>query len=142
MGRTALEVAAMLKGIPDSLRPRAGYGLDTCHLFVSGYEITRSREHFTGILEEFQRETGERPAFFHLNDSEGEHASNRDRHALIGEGKIGSAPFGWLLNDPRAQDIPLILETPQANPDVAGDDDSPDPHDVNTLELLRSLRPE
>ncbi len=139
IGRTAAEVAAILNGIPAAFRKRAGYGLDTCHLFASGFEITRSRDHFTEILDDFQRETGEPPAFFHLNDSEGDLGSNRDRHALVGEGKIGSDAFGWLLHDPRAQGVPLILETPQANPDIGEDDDSPDPDDVKSLQLLRNL---
>src|SRR5690606_4275900 len=69
LGRTAAEVADILSHVPKALRPRAGYGLDTCHLFASGYDIHTSQERFTEILDEFEHATGEPPAFFHLNDS-------------------------------------------------------------------------
>lgn len=139
LGRTAAEVADILSHIPDSLRPRAGYGLDTCHLFSSGYDIQTSQQRFTEILDEFEDATGEPPSFFHLNDSEGELGSNRDRHMLLGEGRIGVEPFGWLLQDRRSRGIPLILETPQQNYDVADDDPSGDPYDLRMARLLREL---
>ena len=139
VGRTPDEIATMLRGIPTEQRARTGYGLDTCHLFASGFPIHASREALTQVLDDFQAATGEPPAFLHLNDSDGALGSNRDRHRVIGEGQIGAAPFGWLLQDPRAAHIPLILETPQATPDVADDDDTPDVWDVNSLALLRAL---
>ncbi len=82
---------------------------------------------------------GEPPRFIHLNDSEGGMGSNRDRHALVGKGLIGVEPFRAILQDPRSHDIPLILETPQANPDIVEDDSSPDPWDAEMVTLLRSL---
>lgn len=139
VGRTPEEVAAMLCPIPKALRKRTGYGLDTCHLYASGYDLAKSRETCTGVLDAFEHDTGEAPQFFHFNDSEGELASNRDRHALIGEGKIGAAAFGWLLHDPRSENVPIIMETPQELPDVAEDDATPDPWDVRSLTLLRTL---
>ncbi|MFN7532914.1 MAG: deoxyribonuclease IV [Gemmatimonas sp.] len=139
VGRTPDEVALMLAGIPQDQRHRTGYGLDTCHLFASGFPLAESREALTGVLDAFEAATGEPPAFLHLNDSEGAMGSNKDRHALIGEGLIGAEPFGWLLQDRRAQGIPLILETPQQRPDVAEDDATPDPWDVQCLTRLRAL---
>jgi deoxyribonuclease-4 len=139
MARTAEEVGAILRQIPERLRARTGYGLDTCHLWSSGYDIAASRDHFRAVLDEFEKATGEAPGFFHLNDSEGDRASNRDRHALIGDGKIGAEAFRWLLNDPRTRGVPLILETPQLNAEIAEDDDSPDPYDVQMMVLLRDL---
>lgn len=139
VGRTAEEIAAILSHVPAALRERTGYGLDTCHLFASGYDISESREKLTEILDGFESATGEPPAFFHLNDSEGELGSNRDRHALIGEGRIGAEPFEWLLRDARSAGIPLILETPQADEDLAEDDTSPDPNDVRMMKLLRGM---
>jgi deoxyribonuclease-4 len=139
VGRTPDEVAQMLSGIPTEQRARTGYGLDTCHLFASGFPLNASREALTAVLDDFQRATGEPPAFFHLNDSEGALGSNKDRHRRIGDGLIGEAAFGWLLHDPRAQGIPLILETPQEIEEVAEDDDTPDPWDVQSIELLRRL---
>jgi deoxyribonuclease IV len=139
LGRTAQEVGDILSHLPPALRSRAGYGLDTCHLFASGYDITTSEERFRAILDEFEAATGEAPAFFHLNDSEGELGSNRDRHALLGEGRIGVEPFGWLLRDARSRGVPLILETPQADYDVAPDDASADSNDLAMCTLLHSL---
>ena len=139
LGRTAAEVADILSHIPAALRPRAGYGLDTCHLFSSGYDIHTSQERFTEILDEFEDAAGEPPSFFHLNDSEGELGSNRDRHMLLGEGRIGTEAFRWLLQDPRSLGIPLILETPQLNYDVADDDPAGDPYDLRMAQLLGEL---
>jgi deoxyribonuclease IV len=141
LGRTAGEIAEILASVPDDLRPRTGYGLDTCHLFASGYDIGRSEEHLREILDDFEKVTGEPPSFFHLNDSEGGLGTNRDRHALIGRGLIGVEPFRWLLNDPRSRGVPLILETPQKHPEVAEDDASADPWDAEMVELLKGLLP-
>jgi deoxyribonuclease-4 len=139
LGRTALEVGAILHAVPERLRHRTGYGLDTCHLFSSGHDISKSADQLTGILDEFEAAAGSRPSFFHLNDSEGGLGSNKDRHVLIGEGQVGSKAFGWLLRDQRAEDIPLILETPQQNYDIADDDPSPDPYDLAMMKLLASM---
>lgn len=139
MGRTADEVAAMLAHIPAHLRPRAGYGLDTCHLFASGHGIHESAQSFHAIIERFCDATGEAPSFFHLNDSEGALGSNRDRHALLGEGAIGIDAFRWLLENPRSNDVPLILETPQAGEEMTEEDDTPDPLDVRMIRLLEGL---
>lgn len=138
-GRTAAEVGAILQAVPAGLRGRTGYGLDTCHLFASGHDITRSAVDLERVLDQFEQATGSPPSFFHLNDSEGALGSNKDRHVLVGDGKIGQAPFAWLLRDRRAADIPLILETPQQNYDIADDDPSPDPYDVRMMELLTSM---
>ncbi|MEO8192590.1 MAG: deoxyribonuclease IV [Gemmatimonadales bacterium] len=138
MGKTAQEIGEILSHIPKSLRGRTGYGLDTCHLYSSGYDITESRQIFTAILDDFEEKAGEPPAFFHLNDSEGALGSNKDRHVLIGDGFIGEKPFRWLMQDGRSNDVPLILETPQKNYDIADDDPSPDPYDVRMMELLLS----
>ena len=141
MGRSSEEIARMLSRIPTALRHRAGYGLDTCHLFASGHDIARSAEALHGVLDAFEQVIGEPPAFFHLNDSQHPFASNKDRHALLGAGTIGLEPFRWLLRDPRSEGIPLILETPHEREEVAEDDPSPDPADVRMMELLRGLLP-
>lgn len=138
VGRTPDEVAAMLAALPPDVRGRAGYGLDTCHLYASGYDLA-DRATLTATLDAFEHATSEPPAFFHLNDSDGALGSNRDRHRLIGEGQIGEAPFGWLLADPRSHGVPLVLETPHAVDEPPEDDATPDPHDVRMLALLRRL---
>jgi deoxyribonuclease IV len=139
IGRTAHEVGAILARIPAPLRSRAGYGLDTCHLFASGYDITRGPDALAAILDEFEAAAGEPPAFLHLNDSAGGLGSNRDRHTLLGEGCIGVEPFRWLLQDRRSRGIPLILETPQLDYDVAPDSVEPDVNDLAMATLLNSL---
>lgn len=139
MGRRAGEIARMLARVPASLRHRTGYGLDTCHLFASGHDIASSSEAQRAVLDEYERATGERPAFLHLNDSQHPFGSNKDRHALIGAGTIGVEPFRWLLADPRAGGIPLVFETPSERAETADDDASPDPADVRMQRLLESL---
>jgi deoxyribonuclease IV len=139
LGRTPEEIGAILDGIPASLRERTGYGLDTCHLFSAGHDIAGSEATLRSTLDAFEAAAGEPPAFFHLNDSQFARGTNRDRHALIGAGEIGEEPFRWLLADPRSHGVPLILETPQAEPDIAPDDPSADPYDVAMRELLERL---
>jgi deoxyribonuclease-4 len=139
MGRTAEEVGEILSHVPAALRARTGYGLDTCHLFASGHDITMSEDAVRVVLDQFEHSAGEKPSFFHLNDSEGALGSNKDRHVLIGEGKIGVEPFRWLLNDPRTRGIPLILETPQLHYDVGDEDDTPDPYDLRMMKMLEEL---
>jgi deoxyribonuclease IV len=139
MAKTPEEIGAILRNVPKRLRPRTGYGLDTCHLFSSGYDISASRAALGELLDAFEESTGEPPSFFHLNDSEGELGSNRDRHVLIGDGRIGTDAFEWLLGDPRSEEVPLILETPQLDVEIGGDDATPDPYDIQMLELLTRL---
>jgi deoxyribonuclease IV len=139
IGRTAEELGAILDRVPRRLKPRTGYGLDTCHLFSSGHDITKSEAELRKTLDQFEAAAGCRPAFFHLNDSEGALGSNKDRHVLIGEGKIGGEAFRWLLSDERTDGIPLILETPQKHYDIADDDPSADPYDLAMMALLKSL---
>jgi deoxyribonuclease-4 len=139
VGRTPEEVGAILAAVPRNLRARTGYGLDTCHLFAAGHDISVSAAALTGILDAFEEAAGEPPAFFHLNDSEGALGSNKDRHMLLGEGQIGAEPFRWLLRDRRTAGIPLILETPQQNYEPAEDDPTPDPYDLRMVKLLRSF---
>jgi deoxyribonuclease-4 len=136
--KTPAEVGAILRDIPAAMRKRTGYGLDTCHLFASGYDL-REPGAVAKLLDEFEEATGEAPSFFHLNDSEGELGSNKDRHTLIGDGLIGPEAFRQIVNDPRSRNIPLILETPQLNYDVGEDDVTPDPYDLQMMALLEGL---
>ncbi|CAN5888687.1 deoxyribonuclease IV [soil metagenome] len=139
VGKTPEEVGGMLSHVPAALRRRTGYGLDTCHLYSAGHDITASPAALSRVLDAFESAAGSAPAFFHLNDSEGGLGSNKDRHVLIGDGQIGTEPFRWLLADRRSAGIPLILETPQRHYDIGDEDDSPDPYDTRMLELLRSF---
>ncbi|MFL5403510.1 MAG: deoxyribonuclease IV [Gemmatimonadales bacterium] len=139
VGRTPAEIGAILHAVPEPLRHRTGYGLDTCHLFASGCDISASESSLRETLDRFEAAVGAPPSFFHLNDSEGGLGSNKDRHMLIGEGRIGKEAFRWLLRDQRTEGVPLILETPEKHYDIADDDPTPDPYDVAMMELLGSL---
>ena len=141
MGRSAGEIARMLSRVPREMRHRTGYGLDTCHLFASGHDIAGSAASQRAVLDSFEQEIGEKPGFFHLNDSKHPFGSNKDRHALIGEGEIGVEPFRWLLADPRTEGISLVLETPHERDEVTEEDASADPFDLKMMELLASLLP-
>jgi apurinic endonuclease APN1 len=139
MGSSAAEIARMLARVPKELRHRTGYGLDSCHLFASGHDIASDAAAQRAVLDSFENIIGERPGFFHLNDSKHPFGSNKDRHALIGEGAIGAEPFRWLLADPRTEGISLVLETPHERDEVGEDDASADPFDLKMMALLESL---
>jgi len=112
VGRTFSELAAMMQAIPTGLRKRVGICFDTCHVFVSGYDL-HSEEGYEDTFATFDNEIGlEHLKAFHLNDSKEGLDSKKDRHAKIGEGKLGLEPFRRLVNDPRFAAIPGYLETP------------------------------
>ena len=97
-----------------SEKNRVGVCLDTAHAFAAGYDL-RTPDAFAATLAEFDRIVG----FcylggVHLNDSKTELGSRVDRHASIGRGKIGLETFRLIMNDPRFEAIPLILETPES----------------------------
>jgi deoxyribonuclease-4 len=90
-----------------------GVCFDTCHAFAAGYDF-RTSEAYEQTFSLFDRLIGiERLKFFHLNDSRKELGSKVDRHEHIGKGCIGLAGFRLLLNDPRFQHHPMVLETPK-----------------------------
>lgn len=92
---------------------RVAVCVDTCHLFAAGYPITTKTE-YAATMHEFDDVVGlERIRAFHLNDSLRELGSRVDRHAKIGAGQLGLAPFRHLLNDSRFSSIPMYLETPK-----------------------------
>lgn len=89
-----------------------GVCIDTCHIFVAGYDI-RTKEAFDHTFKEFDRIVGLKRLYaFHVNDSMKELASRVDRHAPLGEGEIGWEAFRLLMNDPRTAHLPKYLETP------------------------------
>ncbi len=97
-------------------KSRVGVCIDTCHMFTAGYDI-RTREAYDASMAEFDRLVGfEYLRGMHLNDSKPDLGSHVDRHESIGKGKIGLDAFRFIMNDPRMDDIPLILET--IDPDI------------------------
>ncbi len=92
-------------------KSRVGVCIDTCHLFTSGYDI-RTREAYDKTWNEFDKIVGrEYLSGMHINDSKVKLASKVDRHESLGQGEIGWDAFGFIVNDDRMDDIPLILET-------------------------------
>lgn len=91
---------------------RIGVCLDTQHALASGYEI-RTEESFLHTFDEFDRIVGFKYLKgMHLNDSKKEVATRVDRHDSLGKGVMGAITFRMLMQDPRFDDMPLILETP------------------------------
>jgi deoxyribonuclease-4 len=94
-------------------KSRVGVCLDTCHSFVAGYDI-KSRDGFERTFNEFDEIVGYNYLKgMHFNDAKKDLGSKVDRHAPLGEGTLGWEPFKWIMQDPRFDNIPLILETPE-----------------------------
>jgi len=92
-------------------KSRIGVCIDTCHLFVSGYDI-RTRDVYDATWSEFEKVVGFNYLMgMHINDSKPPLGSKKDRHHSIGQGEIGLDAFRFIMNDDRMDDIPLILET-------------------------------
>lgn len=92
-------------------KARVGVCIDTCHLFSSGYDI-RDEESYRQTMKKFDTIIGfSYLKGMHLNDSKPDLGKRVDRHDSIGKGKLGVEPFGFIMNDDRMNDIPLILET-------------------------------
>jgi deoxyribonuclease-4 len=90
---------------------RVGICLDTCHTFTAGYDL-RTREAYDQTMDEFDRIVGSKYLMgMHLNDSKPKLGSKVDRHQSLGQGEIGWDAFGFIMNDSRMDDIPLVLET-------------------------------
>jgi len=90
---------------------RTGVCLDTCHVFAAGYDL-RTAETYEKTMQYFDRIIGRKYLLAaHLNDSKVDLGSRKDRHDSIGRGLLGMEAFRLLMNDPRFDDMPLILET-------------------------------
>jgi deoxyribonuclease-4 len=110
LGHRLEHLAAIIDQVED--KGRVGVCLDTCHLFAAGYDIT-SDDTYADFMERFDRIIGF--AYLkglHLNDAKKDLASRVDRHASIGEGYLGLDSFRRLMADPRLDQLPMILETP------------------------------
>ena len=108
VGRTFEELKAIIDKV--GLNSQLGVCLDTCHVWDAGYDIVNDLD---GVLEEFDRVIGlKRLKAIHINDSLNERGSHKDRHARIGEGKIGLPAFERIVRHPHLQGLPFILETP------------------------------
>ena len=108
VGRTFEELRAILDGV--TLSDKMGVCLDTCHIHDAGYDVINDLD---GVLDEFDRIIGlDRLKAIHLNDSLNDRSAHKDRHARIGEGKIGADAIVRVINHPKLRHLPFFLETP------------------------------
>jgi deoxyribonuclease IV len=119
------QLAFIIEHVED--KSRVGVCLDTCHSFAAGYDL-RTKDVYEETMRKFDDTVGMKYLRgIHLNDAKKPLGSKIDRHESIGKGLIGLDAFGFIMNDPRMDEIPLILETP--DPDIWAEE----------IELLYSL---
>ncbi|MBD5258265.1 MAG: deoxyribonuclease IV [Barnesiella sp.] len=110
LGYSFEQIAAIIEQVED--KERIGVCIDTCHTFAAGYDLA-TPEGYEATWQEFDRVIGlNYLSGMHVNDSKKGRNSRVDRHAPLGEGELGKDFFSMLVNDPRTDNIPLILETP------------------------------
>lgn len=110
LGHTFEQIAQIIDKVED--KSRVGVCLDTAHTLAAGYEI-RTRESFDETFSKFAQIIGfNYLKGMHINDSKKELASRVDRHDSIGKGLMNMDLFSFIMNDPRFDNMPLILETP------------------------------
>jgi deoxyribonuclease-4 len=111
LGHTFEQLKEIIENVED--KSRVGVCIDTCHAFASGYDV-KTADGFRKTFEKFEEVVGLKYLKgMHLNDSKKEFGTKVDRHDNIGKGFIGEDLFPIIMNDPRFNNIPLILETPE-----------------------------
>ena len=124
IGRNFEELKEIMDRI--TLKEKIGVCLDTCHILDGGYDIVNDLD---GVISKFDSVIGlSNLKAIHLNDSMNPLGSHKDRHAKIGEGKIGLPAFERIINHPALRHLPFYLETPNELPGYKAE-----------IELLRSL---
>lgn len=107
LGSSLEELKYIIDGVNE--QDKIGVCLDTCHLNDAGYNM----QNFASFLNEFDNIIGiNRVKCIHINDSKNPFSSHKDRHANIGYGSIGFASILSIINHPKLENIPKILETP------------------------------
>jgi deoxyribonuclease-4 len=129
IGRSLEELAVLYDAL--DRHPRVGVCLDSCHLWVSGYDVT-DRGALNALLDELDDRIGlDRLRALHINDAQAPLGSNRDRHANMLEGLIGEK-LGAFLGHPKLQGLPAVLEVPGA------DNHGPDEAEMTKLRELHA----
>ena len=109
LGYSFEQLARIMEMIRDT--SRIGVCIDTCHSFAAGYDL-KSEEGYEKTMEAFERIIGFRYLRgVHLNDSKSVLGGHLDRHNSIGRGELGLEPFRRMMNDPRFDNVPMVLET-------------------------------
>lgn len=110
LGHTFEQIAHIIDRVED--KSRVGVCIDTAHTLAAGYDI-KTTEGFIDTFDKFDKIIGfSYLRGIHINDSKKDLASKVDRHDSIGKGLMGLTTFKMLMNDPRFDNIPMILETP------------------------------
>jgi deoxyribonuclease IV len=110
---------------------RIGICLDSCHMYASGFDLTTA-DKLSDVIDSYAKVIGmRRLKCLHVNDSLTALGSNRDRHAVPGEGKIGPRGCAAFLSEPRFEKLPALFE----GPGVSGH--APEKVDVDTMKELR-----
>jgi len=110
VGYTFEQIRFIIDMVED--KSRVGVCFDTCHAYTSGYDI-KSEDGYRKTFHQFENIIGfSYLKGIHLNDSKKDLGSRVDRHDQIGEGLLGEEVFRRIMNDPRFDNIPIILETP------------------------------
>ena len=129
LGSSIEQLAYLLDHTPNS--KRLAICLDTCHLFASGYDL-RTKAKVEEFLKNFKKLIPwKRVAAIHMNDSVGELGSRLDRHAPLGEGKIGWECFKTIMQHPDFAHLPLCMEIPPGENRI---------NDVIALKKLKAAR--
>ena len=127
LGARFEELRDLRNALPDGIRTRVRFCLDTAHLHAVGYDLARVES----VWEEFDRVIGfDLLKCLHLNDSRAARGSRVDRHEWIAEGRIGPEPFRRIMRDRRLAGVVKIIETPKR--------DDPLRHDRRMLRRLRA----
>lgn len=113
IGRSFEELREIIDRV--DLKDKMGVCLDTCHVYCAGYDIVNDLDK---VLTDFDKIIGlERLKAIHLNDTQNDFNTNKDRHAKIGEGFLKLEPIIRFINHPALKHLPFFLETPN---DMAG----------------------
>ncbi|MCG8338406.1 MAG: deoxyribonuclease IV [Proteobacteria bacterium] len=109
LGHEFGQLAAIIDRVEN--KERVGVCLDTCHTFAAGYDLS-TKKGCEQTFADFEKIVGfEYLKAMHLNDSKKERGSKVDRHHSLGKGLMGLEVFKYIMNDPRFDEIPMILET-------------------------------
>lgn len=128
IGKTMQQLKEIMERLDQ--KERVGVCIDTCHAYSAGYDVA-TPEGIDDFLTEVTDKFGlDKIKVIHVNDSKFPLGSKKDRHAHVGEGKIGSEGLQNLINHELIRDKPFILETPWF-------DDREDDPDVDALKELR-----
>ena len=110
LGYSFEQIAHIIGKVED--KTRVGVCIDSCHAFAAGYDLS-TIDGYADTWRRFDEIIGfQYLSGMHLNDTKTGLASKVDRHETLGNGVLGADFFSFLMNDPRMDNIPLILETP------------------------------